>query len=87
MNVIDQYYTLGGKNAEGQEETPHLTSEVKVYFEIRCAMCNTGLCKRIVCLKTPRRKQNVIMVEPCRNCLAVGGRVEINSEYQQEGEA
>ena len=61
------YYTLGGKNAEGQEETPHVTG--KVYFLIYCAVCKTGLCKNMVIAKSPKKKQNMIFVEPCPNCL------------------
>lgn len=81
---MNEYYTRGGKNAAGHDETPHLTGEVKVFFEIRCAVCNTGLCRRMTILKTPRRKQNLILVEPCPNCLAGGTQVKVNSEYQEK---
>jgi hypothetical protein len=76
-------YYAGGKNEEGLPETPHITG--KVFFEIRCAVCNYGLCKRMTILKTPRRKQNLILVEPCPNCLAGGATVKLNSEWQEKG--
>jgi hypothetical protein len=84
--MITPYYKPGGKNSEGEQETPHLTDffNEKVFFEIRCAACNYGLCKHMTILKTPRRRQNLILVEPCPNCLAGGALVKINSEYQEK---
>ena len=85
---MSDYYSVGGKNAEGQEETPHVIG--KVYFEIRCAVCNTGLCKEMRVLKSPRRKQNVVMVNPCPNCLEAARRktppvvVTLNADYQEK---
>lgn len=80
---MSETYYAAGKNAEGQEETPHVTG--KVFFEIRCAVCNYGLCKLVTVVKTPRRKQNVILVEPCPNCRQGGAPVKVNSERQEEG--
>ena len=76
------YYA--GLNRDGLGETPHLVG--RVYFEIRCAVCGYGLCKRITVMKTPRRQQNIILVEPCPNCANGGAAVQVNSEYQEKGE-
>ena len=75
-------YYSGGKNAEGSYETPFVTG--KIHFEIRCAVCGYGLCKRLDIIKTRRRKQNVLLVEPCPNCAAGGEIVKLDAEYQEK---
>lgn len=67
MNIRNAYYTPGGFNDLGIEETPHLTG--KVYFEIRCAVCHAGLCKEMTIAKSPRRNQNLVFVQPCPRCI------------------
>lgn len=74
-------YYHHGKNIDDQFETPFITG--KVHFEIRCAVCGYGLCKKIDVTKTTRRKQNIILVDPCPNCAAGGEPVKLDSEYQQ----
>ena len=61
------YYHPGGRNDDGVIETPFITGRVS--FLIRCQVCHTGLCKKLTIVKTPRRRQNLIFVEPCPRCL------------------
>jgi len=70
-DITDAYYHLGAIDAEGNVHTPHLTRDdgTRTSFEIRCHVCNTGLCKLMTIAKSPVVRQNMIWVEPCPKCL------------------
>lgn len=84
------YFYNGLKNYRGNSHTPFILDKegTKVYFLIRCSVCHRGLCRRMTIYRTPRRKENMIFVDPCPHCLEAareGKEVvpfEMNGEYQ-----
>jgi len=37
-------------------------------FEVRCSVCNAGVCKEVEVVETPTRKMPLIIVKPCWWC-------------------
>ena len=79
----------------GEQETPYLLpggaegvakqamtygASNKYYFVVFCSVCHTGLCRLLEIGGTDRRAGNVIVVDPCPNCLRAakeGREVEV----------
>lgn len=62
-------YYKRGRNVDGLAETPFIHTG-KTHFLIRCAVCHEGLCKLTTIIRSERREQNLMFVEPCPRCLA-----------------
>ena len=66
--IDNAYYKIGALNSRNKVETPHITGGT-VYFEIRCHVCHTGLCKLMTIAKTDDGRRNMIFVMPCPECV------------------